>query len=110
MNTYHFAPEETGFQMIETYADGRTRFHGGFSTETVASDWVTNHLSLMDAVGFARWMRERAPYAGRFRARNLCDLPGNVLGGQDKIHRPAYYRAFWYVWQVSGLKLLFQGD
>jgi hypothetical protein len=60
MNTYHIAPEETGFQVVETYADGRKRFHSGFSTEAAASDWVTNHLSLMNAVDLARWVRERA--------------------------------------------------
>jgi hypothetical protein len=60
MNTFHIAPEETGFQVVETYADGRKRFHSGFLTERLASDWVTYHLIQMDAVDLARWMRERA--------------------------------------------------
>jgi hypothetical protein len=60
MNNYQIAPDEAGFQVVETYADGRKRFHGGFLTERAASYWVINHLSLMNAADLARWVRERA--------------------------------------------------
>jgi hypothetical protein len=59
MNTYLVAPEENGFQVIETYPDGRERYHSGFVTRDVASEWLTNHLSLMNMADLARWVRER---------------------------------------------------
>ena len=61
MNTYHIAPEENGFQVIETYPDHRNRFHGGFVTKEAALRWLENPLSLMDVVDQSRWLRERTP-------------------------------------------------
>ena len=61
MNTYHIAPEENGFQVIETYPDHRNRFHGGFVTREAALRWLENPLSLMDLVDQSRWLRERIP-------------------------------------------------
>jgi len=59
MNTYHIAPDDSGFQVVETYPDGKTRFHGGFAMEKAASDWMTDPLSQMNMEDLARWLRER---------------------------------------------------
>jgi len=61
VNTYHVAPEENGFQVIETYPDHRHRFHGGFATKEAALHWLENPLSLMDLVDQSRWLQERIP-------------------------------------------------
>jgi hypothetical protein len=59
VNAFHIASDDSGFQVIETYPDGRKRFHGGFATERAASDWMTDHLGQMNMVDLARWLRER---------------------------------------------------
>jgi hypothetical protein len=60
MNTYHMASEETGLQVVESYAGLQRRFHGSFSSERAASDWVTIHLSPINTVDLTRWVREWA--------------------------------------------------
>ncbi|MGD0432217.1 MAG: hypothetical protein ABSA58_14105 [Acetobacteraceae bacterium] len=46
MNTYLITPEGDGFQIIETYPDGRRSFIGGFSTEAAAQAWLDNYLRM----------------------------------------------------------------
>jgi len=42
MNTYRIIPLEGGFQIIETYPDGRTAYIGSFQTEAGAQAWLDN--------------------------------------------------------------------
>jgi hypothetical protein len=46
MNTYLIGPSGNGFQIIETYPDGRHSFIGGFSTEAAAQAWLDNYLRM----------------------------------------------------------------
>jgi hypothetical protein len=44
MNTFHVSPVGDGFQIIETYPDGRRSIIGGFSTEAAARAWLNNYI------------------------------------------------------------------
>jgi hypothetical protein len=44
MNTYRIVPLGDGYQIIETYPDGRNAYIGGFQTEADAQAWLDNYL------------------------------------------------------------------
>jgi hypothetical protein len=46
MNSYRIIPEENGFQIEETFPDGRRGFIGGFSTEAEAQAWLDSYLRM----------------------------------------------------------------
>jgi hypothetical protein len=46
MNNYRIIAEGNGFQIEETYPDGRRGFIGGFSTEAEAQVWLDNYLRM----------------------------------------------------------------
>ena len=46
VNTYRIILAGDGFQIIETYPDGRRSYIGGFSTEAAAQAWLENYLRM----------------------------------------------------------------
>ena len=46
MNTYRIVPIGDGFEIIETYPDGRTAFIGNFRTEAEAQAWLDSYLRM----------------------------------------------------------------